>query len=54
MCDVECVMSSVRCGCQIISGGMVWGEVRGQVSLIFFKPLKALIIIFLKIASVKR
>ena len=50
MCDVEFVMSSVRCRYQISGGvGVGWGKGRGQVSLNFFK---ALMVKFLEIASV--
>ena len=54
MCNVEFVMTSVKCRCQI-SGGVGWGGGGGEVKgLHFFKPLKSLIIKFLEIASIKR
>ena len=54
MCNVEFVMSSVRCRCQISFGVGVGGGGQGPGMVKFFKPLKALIGKFLEIASVNR
>ena len=58
VCDVECVMSSVWCRvlwCRVwdvdVKSRVGW-KGRGRVSLNLFKPLKALIVKFLEIASV--
>ena len=59
VCDFEFVMLSVRCQCQISvrvgmgGGGKGPGIIKFFKPLIF-KPLKALIVKFLEIASVNR